>query len=142
MAQRKKTASKATEESNDSSELPQVITESYGTGVIDKTELSEKDADLDDSNLEDSLTTLNLNGGNVGSAGEKVSASGEEDVGGSTPTPDQDIVDELGAAAGIEMDEGEMLHAADMLENRDESRWELDPMSAEDYQERDDSQEF
>lgn len=136
MVKRKKTAAKATESSDNPSELPQVITESYGTGAIDATELSEDAETLDDSSLSDSLTNLNLNSGDVGSAAEKVSATGEQDVGGSTPTPDQDIVDELGAAAGIEMDEGEMLHAADMLEHRDESRWELDPMSAEDYQAR------
>jgi hypothetical protein len=138
VAKHKKTASKTTKKSNNPSELPQVITESYGTGVIDESELSEDGTDLDESSLEDNLTTLNLNGGDVGSAAEKVSATGEQDVGGSTPTPDQDIVDELGAEAGIEMPEAAILHAADMLEHRDESRWELDPMSAEDYAERDD----
>jgi Family of unknown function (DUF6335) len=138
VVKRKKTAAKATESIDNPSELPQAITQSYGTGVIDATELSEGEADLDGSSLQNSLTSLNLDGGDVGSAGEKVSASGEEDVGGSTPTPDQNLVDELGAAAGIEMPEAAILHAADMLEHRDESRWELDPMSAEDYQERSD----
>jgi len=56
-------------------------------------------------------------------------------VGGSAPTPDLDMVDELGAAAGIEMADGAILHTTDMLEHRDESRWELDPSSAEDHQE-------
>ena len=44
----------------------------------------------------------------------------------------------LGAAAGIELPDGEILHTTDMLEERDENRWELDPSSAEDYQERPD----
>jgi len=59
-------------------------------------------------------------------------------VGGTTPTPDMAMVDELGAAAGIEMVDGAILHTTNMLERRDESRWELEPSSAEDYQERSD----
>lgn len=61
---------------------------------------------------------------------------GEETVGGSIPTPDQDIVDEIGKAAGVTYQDNEPLRFDDKLAERDERRWELDPASSEDYQER------
>ncbi|MEG4800964.1 DUF6335 family protein [Microcoleus sp. ARI1-B5] len=139
MAQQKKRANKATEERDNSGDLPQEITESYGTGVIQQPGLSEDDiTTLNDSSSEYGSSSSEVSGGDGDAAAEQESATGEELVGGSAPTPDQDIVDELGAAAGIEMPESAILHTADMLDRRDESRWELDPSSAEDYQERPD----
>ncbi|MEG4281536.1 DUF6335 family protein [Microcoleus sp. A006_D1] len=140
MAQPKKRAEKATEERDNSGDLPQEITESYGTGVITQPGLSEDDiTTLDDSSSEYGSTSSQISGddGEVAAA-EQESATGEELVGGSAPTPDQDMVDELGAAAGIEMADGAILHTADMLDRRDEDRWELDPSSAEDHQEQPD----
>jgi hypothetical protein len=65
-----------------------------------------------------------------------VGDSGEESVGGSMPTPDQDNIDELGTAAGVEFQDNEPLRIDEKLGKRDERRWELDPASAEDYQQR------
>jgi hypothetical protein len=62
--------------------------------------------------------------------------SGEESVGGTMPTPDQDNVDEVGEAAGVEFQDNEPLDIGDKLGRRDTRRWELDPASAEDYEER------
>jgi Family of unknown function (DUF6335) len=139
VTQQKKRAKKATEEGDNSGDLPQEITESYGTGVIQQPGLSEEDiTTLDDSSSEYGSGSSQISGGDGDAAAEPESATGEELVGGSAPTPDQDMVDELGAAAGIEMADGAILHTADMLDNRDESRWELDPSSAEDYKERPD----
>jgi len=139
VAQQKKRANKATEERDNSGDLPQEITESYGTGVIQQPGLSEDDiTTLNDSSSEYGSSSSEVSGGDGDAAAEPESATGEELVGGSAPTPDQDIVDELGAAAGIEMADGAILHTADMLDKRDESRWELDPSSAEDYDERPD----
>jgi len=139
VAQQKKRAKKATEERDNSGDLPQEITESYGTGVIEQPGLSQDDiTTLQDSSSEYGSTSSQISGGDGDAAAEQESATGEELVGGSAPTPDQDMVDELGAAAGIEMPDGAILHTTDMLEHRDESRWELDPSSAEDYQERPD----
>ncbi len=140
VAQPKKRAEKATEQRDNSGNLPQQITESYGTGVITQPGLREDDiTTLDDSSSEygSSGSHISDDDGDVAAA-EQESATGEELVGGSAPTPDQDMVDELGAAAGIEMADGAILHTADMLEHRDEARWELDPGSAEDYQEQPD----
>jgi hypothetical protein len=61
---------------------------------------------------------------------------GEETVGGSTPTPDQDIVEELGEAVGLTYEDNEPLHTTEKVEERDRKRWELDPASSEDYNNR------
>jgi hypothetical protein len=60
---------------------------------------------------------------------------GEETVGGSTPTPDQDQVDEIGEAAGLTYEDEEPLNTGEKLEQRDRHRWELNPESAEDEEE-------
>jgi len=61
---------------------------------------------------------------------------GDETVGGSAPTPDQDIVEELGDAVGLTYDDNEPLHTTEKIEGRDRRRWELDPASSEDYNAR------
>ncbi|WP_447963175.1 DUF6335 family protein [Nitrospira sp. Ecomares 2.1] len=62
-------------------------------------------------------------------------SSGDETVGGSNPTPDQDTVDELGEAVGLTFENSEEL-AGEKVYERDTHRWELDPASSEDYTER------
>jgi uncharacterized protein DUF6335 len=62
--------------------------------------------------------------------------TGEEAPGGDNPTPDQDVVDDIGKALGVEYEDNEELKSADKLEKRDKHRWELDPASAEDYKDR------
>jgi hypothetical protein len=76
-----------------------------------------------------------LSGGDVDAARSGTDA-GEEAVGGSTPTPDQDVVDELGRAVGITYDDNEPLRFGDKMADRDAQRWELNPASSEGYQER------
>lgn len=61
---------------------------------------------------------------------------GDELVGGSNPTPGQDVVEELGAAAGLSYEDNESLRPTDKVRDRDAHRWELDPASSEDYQDR------
>ena len=62
--------------------------------------------------------------------------AGEEAVGGTTPTPDQNVTEDLEKAVGLEMDDRAFLRTNDILEKRDDRRWELDPESSEDYQQR------
>ncbi|MEG4487553.1 DUF6335 family protein [Microcoleus sp. D2_18a_B4] len=139
MAQQKERNAKTTRDGDNLGQLPQEITESYGTGVIDQPGLNQDDITiLQDSSSEDSSTSSRIGGEEGDPAAEQESATGEQSVGGTAPTPDLDMVDELGAAAGIEMPDGAILNTTNMLEHRDESRWELDPSSAEDYQERPD----
>ena len=76
-----------------------------------------------------------LAGSDIDAAWDKA-AVGEETVGGTTPTPDQDLVDEIGRAVGIEYEGAEPLHTTEKLERRDEHRWELHPASSEDFTER------
>lgn len=59
---------------------------------------------------------------------------GEEAIGGTTPTPDQNVIEDLATSAGIETADREILHTSEILERRDARRWELDPESSEDYQ--------
>jgi hypothetical protein len=61
--------------------------------------------------------------------------SGEEAVGGTTPTPDQNVVDDLASSAGVEIADKRTLHISEMVEQRDAHRWELEAESAEDYTE-------
>ncbi|MGE5223574.1 MAG: DUF6335 family protein [Omnitrophica WOR_2 bacterium] len=73
-----------------------------------------------------------LAGGDVDAAWDFTNASGEESPGGTAPTPDQDIVDDIGGAVGISYKDNEPLETANLLEERDENRWELDPNSVDD----------
>jgi Family of unknown function (DUF6335) len=79
--------------------------------------------------------TPKLSGGDIDAAWDRADV-GEETVGGSTPTPDQNVVDELGEAVGLSYEDNEELHTTEKLEKRDQHRWDLDPASAEDYPER------
>jgi hypothetical protein len=63
--------------------------------------------------------------------------SGDEAPGGDNPTPDQDIVDDIGKALGVEYNDNEELRTGDKVGDRDKHRWELDPASSEDYRDRD-----
>jgi hypothetical protein len=63
-------------------------------------------------------------------------ASGDEAPGGDNPTPDQDIVDEIGKALVVQSEDSEELKGAAKISDRDKNRWELDPASAGDYEER------
>jgi hypothetical protein len=76
-----------------------------------------------------------LAGGDIDAAWDKAEV-GEETVGGTNPTPDQDIVDEIGRALGVDYQDAEPLHPTEKLERRDEQRWELHPASSEDFSER------
>ncbi len=61
---------------------------------------------------------------------------GEEAIGGFSTTTDDDLVDEMGEAAGLVYADDEPLHTSEKIEARDRNRWELDPASSEDYQRR------
>jgi hypothetical protein len=77
-----------------------------------------------------------LTGGDVDSDWNEAYASGEETPGGDMSTPDQDVVEEIGRALGVEYEDAEELKGAEKIESRDRNRWEYDPASAEDYKDR------
>ena len=82
-------------------------------------------------------TSPAMTAGDVDADWEDAYALGDEAPGGDNPTPDQDIVDEIGAALGVTYQDDEELKAADKIIERDRHRWELDPASAEDYKDHD-----
>jgi hypothetical protein len=71
-----------------------------------------------------------LSGGDLDADWQSANQAGEETVGGSVSTPDQDRVDELGEAAGLTYQDDEPLGGEDKILERDRKRWELDPESA------------
>lgn len=81
-------------------------------------------------------TDPRLSGGDVDARWEAAESEGEETVGGSHAIPGQNVVDEIGGAMGVTYDEGEVLKVGEKERSRDLKRWELDPASSEDYQER------
>jgi hypothetical protein len=80
--------------------------------------------------------TPELTAGDSDGDWENAYFSGEEAPGGDNPSPDQNVVDDIGRALGVEYQDGEELKASDKVGERDEHRWELDPASAEDYKDR------
>jgi hypothetical protein len=94
-------------------------------------------AALRQSKKEHTQTSPAMTGGDVDADWEDAYAVGDEAPGGDNPTPDQDIVDEIGAALGVTYQDDEELKAADKIIERDRHRWELDPASAEDYKDHD-----
>ena len=73
-----------------------------------------------------------LSGGDVDADWVGAYASGEESVGGSVATPDQDVVDELGRALGVEQDSDAPVRTSDeILRARDRLRWHLERNAAD-----------
>jgi hypothetical protein len=107
---------------------------SYGTGVHDQPQFSVSGLTLEDRLKGFNAADPDLTGGDIDANWEDANAVGDEAVGGTAPTPDMDIVDELGKAVGLEMDDRAFLRTDELLEQRDDRRWELDPESSEDYE--------
>lgn len=117
-------------------DLPQVVTESYGTGVHELPGYNEGGRTMHDRRQGLNEASPILTGGDIDANYEQANAVGDESVGGTVATPDMDIVDELGAAVGLEMDDRAFLRTNEILEERDDRRWDLDPASSEDYEDR------
>lgn len=77
-----------------------------------------------------------ITAGDVDANWEAAETVGDEAPGGDNPTPDQDVVDEIGKALGVEYDDDEELQGGDEIAARDHDRWELDPASSDDFDER------
>jgi hypothetical protein len=68
-----------------------------------------------------------LTGGDVDADWRGADAVGDEAVGGSVATPDQDIVDDLGRALGTEQEsDAEVVTSDEILKRRDRLRWHLE----------------
>lgn len=101
--------------------------------ILDVTAGSKQLADRFHSNQG---TDPTLSGGDIDARWEDAESGGDETVGGSTATPGQNDVGEIGRAMGMTYADNEELKTGEKLENRDKNRWELDPASSEDYADR------
>ena len=88
---------------------------------------------LDRSLHEHSGMTPAITGGDLDADWENAYFSGDEAPGGDNLTPDQENVEEMGAALGLSYEDNEELKGSDKVIERDKHRWELDPASADDY---------
>ncbi|AFY55622.1 hypothetical protein Riv7116_3149 [Rivularia sp. PCC 7116] len=118
----------------EASDLPQEITESYGTGVHQQPGINTGGRTIEARLNQHNATSPELTGGDVDAYWEGANAVGDEAVGGTVATPDKNVTEELGKAVGLEMEDRQPLQTNDILDRRDDERWELDPKSSEDYQ--------
>ena len=72
-----------------------------------------------------------LSGGDVDADWQRAASSGEEAVGGSVATPDQDVVDEIGRALGVEQaPDAPVTTSEEILRARDLHYWHLERRAA------------
>ena len=77
-----------------------------------------------------------LTGGDLDADWQRAGSVGGEAVGGSVATPDQDEVDEIARALGVERDlTSPVVTTDEILRERDEWRWELERRAARDPRE-------
>ena len=73
-----------------------------------------------------------LTGGDPDADWVRAYSSGDEAVGGSVATPDQDVVDEIGRALGVEQGSDAPVRMSDeILKFRDRFRWHLERDAAD-----------
>lgn len=73
-----------------------------------------------------------LTGGDPDADWQRAYSSGEEAVGGSVATPDQDVVDELGRALGVEQESDAPVRTSEeILRRRGRLRWHLERDAAD-----------
>lgn len=93
--------------------------------------------ELQEARREHNEVSPDLTAGDVDADWEDAYSVGDETPGGDNPTPDQDRVDDIGKALGVQYEDNEELKASDKIAKRDKHRWELDPASSDDYKDRD-----
>jgi len=91
-----------------------------------ETVLMRSDAEIREETEEAELPDrARLTGGDVDADWRRADDVGEEAVGGSVATPDQDRVDDLGRALGVpRAPDEEIRTSTEILEGRDRNRWE------------------
>lgn len=115
--------------------LPEVELEDFAGEGSDERLLSSARTGHDELRSELRLHTEaspELTAGDVDAKWQDAYAVGDETPGGDNMTPDQDRVDDIGKAMGVEYDDDEELMGGDEINARDQHRWELDPASKED----------
>lgn len=83
----------------------------------------DREREADERLSEQTATSPRLSGGDVDADWQRAASVGEEAVGGSVATPDQDVVDELGAALGVPRAPDEPVRSSEeILQARDRRR--------------------
>src|SRR5262245_54783820 len=73
-----------------------------------------------------------LSGGDLDADWRRAHDGGDEAVGGSVATPDQDVVDEIGRALGVDQGaDAEVRTSSETLRARDRFRWHLEREAAD-----------
>ena len=86
---------------------------------------SDRERHVEEVLREHTSTSPRLSGGDVDADWSRADSAGEEAVGGTVATPDQNVVDELGDALGVPRGPEEAFRTSqEILEGRDRSRWE------------------
>lgn len=93
--------------------------------------------ELQEARREHNEVSPEITAGDVDADWKDAYSVGDEAPGGDNPTPDQDRVDDIGKALGVQYEDNEELKASDKIAERDRKRWELDPASSDDYKDRD-----
>ena len=71
-------------------------------------------------------------GGDVDADWQRAQSAGEEAVGGTVSTPDQDVVDELSRPLGVERStDAEVVTSDEILSGRDRKRWRIEQRTDE-----------
>lgn len=117
-------------------QLPDVERMARASGMADEHLLSAARAGHDDMRIrlqQHTDTSPALTAGDPDARWEDAASVGDEAPGGDNPTPDQDRVDDIGKALGIQYRTDEELQGGDEVAARDRRRWELDPASSDDW---------
>jgi len=85
---------------------------------------------------DDGLADPKITGGDLDANWANAQFSGDESAVSSSSTPDQNVVEEIAGAMGITYAADEPLKVGEKERERDKKRWELDPASSDDYQDR------
>jgi uncharacterized protein DUF6335 len=84
----------------------------------------------------DAGLSADIAGGDLDVDLEDAYFTGDEVAGGDNPSPDMDVVEDIGKALGVLYEDNEELKSSEKVGERDKHRWELDPASSEDYKDR------
>jgi hypothetical protein len=109
------------------SSMDHIAADADADAVAEKSEQFTNDPAVEEELDEYHSMSPKLSGGDIDAKWEYANSGGEETVGGTVPTPDQDVVEELGEAVGITYEDDEPLHTEEKLQQRDEERYELNP---------------
>ena len=93
-------------------------------------------ARLADRIREDGAADPVITGGDLDANWANAQFSGDESAVSSSPTPDQGEVDDIGRAMGVTYQDNEELRVGEKERDRDKKRFELDPASSDDWQDR------